>query len=204
MTEKQNLFILYPPGLGGNHLANMLSMANGFTPRFDVGDYYRPTRINKIIEHHYAEIPQFDVDKTLENLEDLKNQNNVFCGHWISFYKFKESGLFKEFPNQKILSIQIPTSEQKGFARLTRTDQALGQYPWSLYELSLLYRADYIALLLNKSMRDCCNVKTDLLFGTDFSLVLKDLENQGLELDLDINVVQPLHDKWLYDLTQEI
>jgi hypothetical protein len=42
------------------------------------------------------------------------------------------------------------------------------------------------------------------LFGTDFSLVLKDLENQGLELDLDINVVQPLHDKWLYDLTQEI
>ena len=34
MKLEKNLFLIFPPGTGGNHLANMLSMNRSFSPRF--------------------------------------------------------------------------------------------------------------------------------------------------------------------------
>ena len=203
METRQNLFIIYPPGVGGNHLANMLSLSDDYTTRFDLKKYGEPPLAGNVAAHHFSPIPQFDVEIISKNLEQLCNQNNVFAGHWLSYHLFKNSGLVKNFPNRKILSIQVPNQNTKPFVRLQKTGLGFNTYPWLLNEITLLYKTSCLSLLCEEPLKNCFYVWPDMLFGQDFGVVLRDLYNQGLDINLNLEVVLPLHNKWLQNLEQE-
>jgi hypothetical protein len=199
----KNLFVIYPPGLGGNHLANMLSLSDDYITRFDLEKYDNvPGR--EIKAHHFSFVKQFDVDTISKNLEQLSNQNNVFAGHWLAYHTFKKSGLVEKFPNRKFLSIQIPEQNTKAFVRLQKLGIGFNNYPWLLHEIGLLYKVDCLSLVCEEPIKNWCYVWTDMLFGQNFSVVIKDLENQGLELNLDLDLAQSFHNKWLNNLEKEV
>ena len=49
-NQYKNLFLLFSPGCGGNHLANMLSLHPAFEPRFKSDDYEKEV-YRKYIEY---------------------------------------------------------------------------------------------------------------------------------------------------------
>lgn len=64
---EKNLFLIFPPGTGGNHLANMLSMQRSFTPRF-----------TNIPEKAKASVPNLTSVKSHEEYVDVMLKSYQF------------------------------------------------------------------------------------------------------------------------------
>jgi len=203
MSTRQNLFVIYPPGLGGNHFANMLSLDKNFVKRFDNDDYNNPVKHNKVFAHHFSSVPQFDVDIIRKNIEVLSNQNNVFSGHWLAYDTFKKSGLADAFPNKKFFCIQFPDQGTKAFLRLKKMGLVSDTYTYLQTELALVYKCDYLERLCQEPNSKFYYVWPHLLFDKDFCVIINDLTNQGFEIDLDMDLAQAMHDKWLINLEKE-
>ena len=75
----KTLFILFAPGLGGNHVANMLSTSDEFNTRFNDNDYDD----NAINAHHLV---ARNLNNLMDNIGMLTSSNNVLCAHWANYY----------------------------------------------------------------------------------------------------------------------
>jgi hypothetical protein len=201
MSTQQNLFVLYPPGVGGNHFANMLSLGKNFAKRFSDNSYDNPVKHNTFLAHHFSSVPQFDVDIISKNLKVLTQQNNVFAGHWLAYHVFNKSGLAKHFANKKFFCIQFPGQNTKAFARLKRMGLVSNNYLTT--EITTLYKCDCLSLLCQEPESNFYYVWPHLLFDDDFSVTIKDLQKQGFEIDLDLDLAQTFHDQWLDNLEKE-
>jgi hypothetical protein len=205
MSQRQNLIVLYPPGVGGNHLANMLSLSDDFTTRFDLARYGAPMNLyDNIQAHHFSTVPQLDVQIVTDNLETLSNQNNVFACHWLKYHIFKESGLLKYFPNRRFVVIQVPEEDSRAFIRFQKVGLDNKNFPWLVHEIRTLYKPNCLALVCEEPHSNFYPVWPHMLFDQDFSAIIKDLHDHGFEIDLDINLVQCFHDKWLTNIQKEI
>ena len=66
-----NVFVIFAPGLGGNHLANMIATDPRFKSRATIEQY----QAAKKYAHHSGM-------QNLTNLQIDSYDNNVFCGHF--------------------------------------------------------------------------------------------------------------------------
>lgn len=101
--QSKNVFLIFPPGCGGNHLANLLSLHPDFEPRYESDDYiaditkqYKTKFTQKRIRGKYlGDAPVHFSD--LENLQDklfLKNIDKInktekkylFCCHAYEYF----------------------------------------------------------------------------------------------------------------------
>ena len=187
----ENLFVIYAPNLGGNHLANMLSLGKNYAERFDPASYDQ-----KVSTAHFAYISQIDLDGIRTNLDQLTTQSNVFCGHWMEYMLFKQSDLAEYFPNKKFFAIQMPSEGTPGYDRLTRRDPSMNN-AWLFNEVTLLYKVPNLATLCNETTSPWYYVWPDLLFDSDINKLFADLKQQGFEIDVDLDLVQDLHTKWV-------
>lgn len=203
MTHRENLFILYPPGLGGNHLANMLSLSNNYVTRFDLNRYDSPIKHANVNAHHFSDVPQFNIDIISKNLDRLSTQNNVFAGHWLAYHIFQNSGLLKHFTNRRYLTIQIPEQKTQAFVRLQKLGLGFSNFPWLLHEIRTLYKPTCLSLVCQERITDFYSVHPHQLFDQEFNIVLQDLHSQGFEINLDLNLAQSFHNKWLANLEKE-
>ena len=154
MQKNKNLFVLYPPGLGGSHLANMLSLSNDYVTRFSADRYDQPVEFNGVKAHHFYNVPQFDVDIIANNLDMLSTQNNVFHGHWLSYHRFRNSGLLDKFQNRRYLIIQIPEENTRAFVRLQKLGLGSKNFPWLLHEVRTLYKPTCLSLVCQEPISD--------------------------------------------------
>jgi len=97
--QSKNLFLVFPPGCGGNHVANMLSMTPDFEPRYTYDNYYED--IVYKYQHFFGSGPESDVDCTahfcdLQNLQlkqlikfESKIVNSkkpyILCSHAVEY-----------------------------------------------------------------------------------------------------------------------
>jgi hypothetical protein len=205
IPEHQNLFVLYPPGVGGNHLANMLSLSDDYITRFDLSKYDRPINFQgNIVAHHFSTVPQLDVKIVTDNLETLSKQNNVFACHWLKYHIFKQSGLLKHFPNRRYVVIQVPEEDSRAFLRLQKAGLGHENFPWLLHEIRTLYKINCLALVCEEPLSSFYSVWPDMLFDQDFGAIIKDLEDHEFKINLDVNLVQSFHDKWLTNIQKEM
>lgn len=111
----KNLLISFPGGCGGNHLANLISLNDKFTPRFKSNDYHRELTnlykdlITKPIENtpadrgifhkissHFSDFLHLSELQTEEDFQkkiSLKTIN-IFTGHEHLFYRAEKIGKF--------------------------------------------------------------------------------------------------------------
>ena len=192
----QNLFVIFPPGLGGNHLANLISLNEPWAPRCTIQQYG-----NVVADAHFAGTSNLQVDSLLENVNSLSKQNNVFCGHAAEYIWFTERLDVKNlFPNRKYVIVNFPRNNQLAFARLQQHSLLFQKHDYILGELATLYRSKSLELLYGES--DWFYADSDLLFSPDVSEILTQLSSQGINISMSKDIAQDLHSKWLSGISK--
>tara|TARA_B110000503_G_scaffold124579_1_gene191233 strand:- start:2916 stop:3449 length:534 start_codon:yes stop_codon:yes gene_type:complete len=117
-----NVFVIFAPGLGGNHLANLIATDPRYHPRATVAQY----QTTKKYAHHSSH----------SNLTDIKIEsydNNVLCGHFGELYWLDRS-LFK---HKQVVIIEIPKDKNsfayKRFQKFNNLNTYLFEEQRSLY-----------------------------------------------------------------------
>jgi hypothetical protein len=200
-VHNRNLFVIFAPGGGGNHLANMLSLSEPFTSRITQDSYD-----NLDGNAHTPTIQNMKLSCVRDNIDILKNQSNVFCGHWLEYQQLRNSELIDYFPNREFFVITVPnpaSTNTRALRRLLNYDKTLS-VSWILYELSLLYRVEHLRFLCNEPTAIWRWVWPDHLFDDSITALVENLKSQGLDLNLDIDQLQPLHTKWLQSIDRQI
>ena len=199
--RNRNLFIIFAPGGGGTHLANMLSLSEPFTSRITQDSY---NNLDK--NAHQPTIQNMKLSYISNNIDILKNQSNVFCGHWLTYQQLKNSKFIDYFPNREFFVISVPTPDStntRALKKLLNYDKTLN-VSWIFHELSLLYRIEHLQLLCNEPTAPWRWVWPDDLFNDNIVTLVENLKSQGLDLNFNIDQLQPLHTKWLQLIDRQI
>ena len=93
-SGNKNLFIIFVPGLGGNHLANIISLDQQYQTRFYL-DGYKDIKDSE--NAHFSTVRNLELDSIKNNLDSLIGKNNVFCSHLAQYQWFAESEYSKYF-----------------------------------------------------------------------------------------------------------
>ena len=202
IVNQQNLFIVFAPGLGGNHLKNILSLDSKFCNEFDLNEYFQ-TQTNDLSKKnaHFSPVLNLNSDTIAENLEFLiANKNNIFCCHIAEYLWFLDSEYNKYFNNRQFICMNMPINNNLPGDRLMEFS------PWMnnryiFHEFATLYSSRYLSKLFDET--DWFYTSADLLFGDNINLVIDDLTQQGLALSIDRKVAQKLHNAWLSNIIKK-
>jgi hypothetical protein len=189
-------FIIFAPGMGGNHLANLMSTCSELQPRIEES-YYDNLGKNAHPDHSKFYRPQVGEPKstgTTSKKFKLGPGNHVVCVH-LAEYLWNKQILESMEVDRKFLVIEFP--EQ------CHTDlfykRIIQLYPYYkdiflINELSTLYATDIVRLLCKAD--DVTPVTVDKIFNKDASNLVRYL-NQNFDIHWDNEKIQQMHTKWI-------
>ena len=190
----KNIFIIFAPGLGGNHLANIFSFDNNYRTRIE-NDTYEKNQKNA-----HVKLQNIDLKSMRENFDQLVGRNNVFCGHWSEYVYFKESDLNQHFQNRSFCVIQPPQKNSPFYHRLlhvTLPYHNKGTDPWLISEFIMLYKRENITKLINEVESHFVYIQPEMLIDKNIKELVNYVNNQGLNIHPDIEKAQACHNLWL-------
>jgi len=168
-----NVFVIFAPGLGGNHLANLIATDPGYYSRATV-DQYQTT---KKYAHH----------SPTDNLTDIKIEsydNNVLCGHFGELYWLDRS----LFEHKQVVIIEIPKDKNSfAYKRFQTYNHDLPEYiveeQKSLYTPEIIKRvtgiSDYYTIPAENIVNETSPV--DLLIDMNYNIDKKTCEQMHTE-----------------------
>lgn len=126
--QSKNLFLVFPPGCGGNHVANMLSMTPDFEPRYTHDNYYESMIYN--YDEFFGFGPQNDMVCTAHFISDLENlqirqltefgskiinskKPYIFCSHAVEYLAENQQKLIQPFTDRIICIFSKPSGSNK-------------------------------------------------------------------------------------------
>jgi hypothetical protein len=183
----ENIFVIFAPLTGGNHLANIVSMSDRFVKRFNENVYY-----NNLF-HVHPKSNKTNYAPTEADLTALQGQSNVFCSH-LTEYLSAKTLTEHHVPNRKYILLEFPVHSRNSFFKHRISKGLYYNDKYILEELSTMYSIDTFSKLTNE--KDLTKINVDLLFDRDVSGLLETL---NLELGLNINLQEAskLHQLWL-------
>jgi hypothetical protein len=184
MDKPDWFFIIFAPGTGGNHLANLISTDFKFLSRVDQNFY------NNLNNDAHPK-PDF----LFENVINRPPDNNIVTCCHLSNYLWNQTKIDKIFANKKFLVIEFP-----GPARNKLFNKRLLQlYPYYysseflMEELATVYSVETIKKLIDS--QDITPVAADKIFNKDLTMLIDFLYTDfGLVLDQSSKF---MHDKWI-------
>jgi hypothetical protein len=185
MTE--NIFVIFAPLHGGNHLANIISTADRLPQRFDESIYNDST---KFYAHPNS---SQNYNPSESQLELLQNQSGVYCAH-LAEYLLTKSLTEKYLVNRKYVIIEFSCNNLNSTVQKRLLTKTYHQDQYLMSELSMLYSLDTFSRLTNET--DLARVDINLLFDPDISKLLNVLHLEfGFNFDYDF--VTSIHQKWM-------
>lgn len=187
----ENLFIIFPPGAGGNHLANLVSLSGKYSRAVDFNQYGTGYQTAHFTDNEL----NLAIDEN--GVGQLSQQNNVLCGHLASYIWFNRAGFAERFPNKKFVVITAPEHDTLAFNRASKLCSVY-THPYSYHELNTLYSIECLSALYNE--HDWFQISAEDIFQPLPDKILSFLK-QDLWLDVDYDFVKDIHAKWFADLS---
>ena len=180
--------IAFPPGGGGNHLKNIISI--GYSISIDVDQAYKPVSVGAHTDSSYN-IRSDQVINAIDNPAGI----NILHGHFGEIMSFQNE--LRIIDNKKFILISPETEEDR---RLVDYRRSLLKFttldPYFDNEQVFLYECFMYHYYFNTSFDNIMNIAISELFSKDISQVIKRI-NQFLEIDIDSGYISQLHDKWI-------
>jgi hypothetical protein len=157
----ENLFVIFAPGLGGNHLSNLLSLTERFNRNVDFSKY------NNLIDHaHFSKIPNLKIKTIGDHLDELLTVNNVLCGHVGEYHWLKQSGIAEQFKNKKFLIVSLPSKDTLAYSRMTSLyPPMLDEYFYQ--EQRWLYSQEILEKIFEED--DFFEISSEIIFSDNVS-----------------------------------
>jgi hypothetical protein len=188
------VYIVYPPGWGGNHFANMLSTSPKFANRIPalsdnkyleyLKEYYLGNINNAHINSEIQNVGIFSLDK-LQKYIQLSNRKVILAGHldetYFSFNEVKKFNKFLFIVFSLLGAEQIKVRSNKSFDGLTL-------FSYNETVIKKIFSEDGLTI------DTCCLNVIDFL-KEDASKLYQHF-NDLLKLDIDVNLCNELHKEW--------
>lgn len=135
-SNAKNLFLIFPPGCGGNHLANLLSLCPEFEPRYE-NDYYTDSMIKRYQTKfkyssamikgnlggtmaHFSYLENLQQHVLLKHKDWLINNQkiNILCSHLYEYLLMHEVGLLDYLDNRIFCIFSFPEKDSLAHKRL--------------------------------------------------------------------------------------
>jgi hypothetical protein len=192
MKNIDNIFLLFSPGTGGNHLANILSLPDKFVSRATVQDYNEHLHSSAYANAHYSQIDNLDPDV----IETLPATGNVLCGHFYSYNRIDMLNLTDKFVNKVLVVIETPVSGLAYKRYMYHNDKVRQQ----LYnEQRLIYTTHFIEKYFNQKT---VSLPCETIFEHNLDRLYSIIKNK-LDLDIDKNLCNQMHNKWHWQINIE-
>lgn len=192
----RNIIGIYPCYMGGHHFANMISTDAQFTSRISDSSYDQIEINAHINDMNLGQLHPKMVDYVEKNIEMYASQSNVFSSHLGGFIEFKYRGLLDRFPNKKYYLIEFPKNPELDMLFRKRAwlhrDMAYYNYGYYYNEFKSHHRYEAIEAIVGEPV---LRVPSDIIFCED-SLEYVSLLNHVLNLNLEYEKIQPIHQKW--------
>lgn len=185
---------MFAPGLGGNHIANLLSTSNEFLNRFSSHDY-NTSEPNA----HFFNITNIELEDISDNIDILSTQNNILCGHWASYYWLMQSDLSKHFNNRQILIIEPPSYGTMAYERLIKHVTAYTNH-YFYEEMKLLYTIETMQKMFDDD--DFFVLNADVIFQNSINTFIEKAEEEFC-IKLNSTLCKTIHDKWFVNRLKE-
>jgi len=184
-SNLKNIFVIFAPGGGGSHLANLISTDKNFTSRFDVKDYYDNTNTA-----HYANQKSL-LQKDKIDLKKILKSQGVYHSHLHSFLGF---GFAKVLKKQFVI-LTMPELHSKGFNRMKSLFPTYNSH--LIYEeLKWLYTTDNLSKFLNIN-EPCIEINGQDLFEDENFIDNLATKCKDFGLSIDKNMCYETHRVWL-------
>jgi len=182
----KNIFVLFSPGTGGNHFANMLSTDTRFNQRTTVSDYKAHDRPN-------AHTSKF---KNLQpaGIKKLPAEGNVLCGHLGEYYWLNDSGLLRKFCNKQLFILEVPQCGTIAWNRWNTYNQFDKSHTYLREEQRSLYTIKVIEMLFREN--DIVSLSCELLFQSDLTKLFNLISSQS-DISLNKDACNSMHKIWL-------
>jgi hypothetical protein len=184
----ENLFVIYIPGTGGNHLSNLISLSDRFNRDVDFTKYDNFER-----ESHFARYENLEFSD--EVLQTLKHQNNVFPSV-IAEYLWNQDRINQSLSNRKFIVIEsnnctdniakrVKNYYHPGFSDSDR---------YIKFEATTICSVKFFSRLTLES--DVTSLPVTTLFSPDVDPIIAFLNKEfGLKIN-DQSFAQHIHTQW--------
>lgn len=180
----ENLFVIFPPGAGGNHLANIIALSGQFNRAIDYSQYD-----NIKGPAHFSKIQNLEI--TSEEMQSISTQNNVLCSH-LAQYLWCQDLVKEHLPNRKYIIVDLNNAGTQVRKRMNKSFFPY-QHDYMWEESSTLYSSKYFNLLTGET--DYFYVNVGMIATPDIIPLLTYL-NTDLGLSINQDSVTKIHQKW--------
>ena len=181
----RDIIIIYPPGTGGHHIANLISTSSGYTPRLTLSDYQYLDKT--------AHVPEsISYQLLIDNIKNKTPGPKVLSGH-IGEWIWAEDTIADYLNDPLYLIIEmypfpIPKIVKDRIQQLWPPFSHVGYFQ----ETATLYRLKNFKRL--SGLSDIINIEVKDIFQNNSNYLCQLLENKlGITLD---NSARQLHDQW--------
>lgn len=128
LEAAKHLFLIFPAGCGGNHLANLLSLDPVFAPRYKINPnrYFSNMVKDYLIKFasatpganavaHFSALENLQLDLLEPETQNILDSSGIyiFCSHAFEFTIRNQSKKLEKFNNKIFLLFSVPTGKNK-------------------------------------------------------------------------------------------
>jgi len=189
---KNNLIIMFFPGLGGNHLANIISISKEYKNfKVDRSQYFNPSKKSNA---HYNNANSIS--------SNINTDNYIFLYHFGTADEDNIKKIIDTSTNYQFLVIGFPQKNQLAFKRMERKNEVDLRKYFIRYDLERLYKQQFLEKYYPGKW--CTIFADDLFSNQNIEQFLTDLENK-LEINiLDRELAISIHNRWILNLEETL
>lgn len=190
VNDYRTLVVLFEPMQGGNHFANLLSTSPKIQNRIQVDNYtqYLLQQYSTMIDNvHFGVLANVEVTNHNKLIDQIQTAElpMVVCGHVCETYHMFDL-IKKQGP------VGIINFENFNLLDIVRHRMNITK---NVDLLEWAHRSEIISKTFDVDAGDMYNIATNSLFQKDISSLINQL-NIDLELNLDLDICQQLHNTW--------